>query len=443
MLTTSEALYNSIDRAIEFKLDVYFDGNSNAPMEMLRSNHLVDLTILDEACYNGDTYMGVPSANELTATVYGSNGIFNVFNTSSPLYGKIKTGVKVCAYVRLIQLDDSLDDYDWDPIGIFYISDWSSDLTGNTASLTATDKLADCITDTVTALSVAKDTTYLSYLSAFLLSKGIAASIKTSASEDLPYGYIDGSDSEFLKDFSYASQLFVYCNHLGNVEVRHALINTGVTTHYLDDTNQIVSISSKQSVVLDYTDAYVSTYHTMLTEQTVLLELKDISVHNGDTLHYTNVAFNNSPVYSVIALHVDCASGTTVDITNVQANPTSISFDVECTQGIDNISITIIGTAVIASRTEAQNNATTKSIDCKYVEDQTRATQLSTVATSYLTEPFSTLELEVRGNPFYEIGDLACISSDTYGIEFTGIIIRQDYKYDGGLSAKLTVLKVL
>lgn len=435
-MTTSEALYNSIDRAVEVKLEVYFDEE---PLVITRSNYLVDFTLLEETMADSDTYIGTPSANEVSATLYSENGIFSVLDTSSPLYGKIRAGVEVRAFIRIL----SDDEYDWDALGVFYISDWSSDITGVTACLTASDKLAECLTDNVTVLDVVRNISYRQYLLMFFQQKQISVTTKSYADYNMQYGYIDDGDAAFLSAMSYASQLLIYCNHAGVVELRSIAANIGVATHTINDHNQIISASAKQSIVVDYSSTFVATYLTEVSDIDTVIELNDIAISNGDTIRYTNMRFSNVPLYNFVAMHVLHDTLLQAHIENVTVTPTSISFDLVCTQGSGVVSLVGYGRYIRTSNNEVQDDASVHKINNKYVEDFSRANALAAINDAYIQASFSTVELEVRGNPYLCLGDLVNVVSDAFSLNFTGIIVRQEYRYDGGLTAKLAVLKVL
>ena len=54
--------------------------------------------------------------------------------------------------------------------------------------------------------------------------------------------------------------------------------------------------------------------------------------------------------------------------------------------------------------------------------------------------PVPILELDVRCNPLIPIGAKLHVISQMYNVDFTGILIRQTFKYDGGLSGTMTIL---
>ena len=52
------------------------------------------------------------------------------------------------------------------------------------------------------------------------------------------------------------------------------------------------------------------------------------------------------------------------------------------------------------------------------------------------------LEVSVRGNPLLEIGDAIHIGCPSKKVDFSGIIMRANYSFNGSLSCTLTLLNL-
>ena len=52
------------------------------------------------------------------------------------------------------------------------------------------------------------------------------------------------------------------------------------------------------------------------------------------------------------------------------------------------------------------------------------------------------LELEVRGNPKLELGEIIQVDSDKYNLHYTGLLIKQTFDYDGSLKGTMTLLNI-
>ena len=87
-----EADYNSQDRCIVWKLDIYFDGINKEPLSITRDNYLIDADLLEEASADSKDPFGSVSSNELSFSLYNENGMFSPTVATGEYYGKIKTG---------------------------------------------------------------------------------------------------------------------------------------------------------------------------------------------------------------------------------------------------------------------------------------------------------------------------------------------------------------
>ena len=59
---------------------------------------------------------------------------------------------------------------------------------------------------------------------------------------------------------------------------------------------------------------------------------------------------------------------------------------------------------------------------------------------AFVNSDMPTLTLQVRGNPLLNIGEKLRVQSDKYNLDFTGIIQRINYRYEGFLSCEITLL---
>ena len=207
MRQSTIADYNSKDRALEFCVDIYFNGASQAPLHCTRADYLIDCDVLDEACSDTDTFIGTPSANEVSFQLFGSSGLFNPLNESGIYYGKITTGVMLKVYCRPI---DIIEECMWDQLGEYYVSDWQTDLTGITANVTALDNLSSVINGGKTKVPVIANQSYEELIRSFMQANAITPTIIGNLSEQLTYGFISDTNSDFLSAFSIGALAFIF-----------------------------------------------------------------------------------------------------------------------------------------------------------------------------------------------------------------------------------------
>lgn len=438
MVATTAEDYNSIDRAIELAIDIYFDGPNGVPVRCTKDNYIMDCSLLDEACADGSTFVGNPSSNELSFTLLGENGRFNPTNTSGPYYGKIKTGVLVVAYIRPIDLAEEVE-YEWDQLGVFYITDWQTDVTGITASVTANDEMYYLLNSGMTKLRVLDDVSYEELLEAFLDYNGYAASVIGDLSAHIPFGYITLTNSKFLSEFAAGALVYIFCNHYGNIEVQ-CIDRDAAVDYELTDADQIVSIKADQSILLEY-DGVSLTYNSLyLSDEKNLLTVKDATIGAGVITRYQMQQFSSTPVYAINRAQV--ISDHVLTLRDVEANAIDVGYTVHNgTSAPSTFAISFDGFTIESLKIAKEDDGISLlKLENAYIQTDEYADYVKQLLSKYISLSVPKLELEVRGNPKYAIGSKLRIVSEAYGVDFTGILVRQKYSYDGGLSATLTVM---
>lgn len=438
MVATTAADYNSTDRAIELAIDIYFDGPSHAPVRCTKDNYIMDCTLLDEACADGATFVGDPSSNELSFTLLGENGRFNPTNASSPYYGKIKTGVKIVAYVRPMDLAEEVE-YEWDQLGVFYVTDWQTDVTGITASVIANDELYYLLNSGLTKLHVLDDVSYEELLEAFLDYNGYTAHIIGDLSTHIPFGFITLTNSKFLSEFSTGALAYIFCTHSGDIEVR-CIDHDSAIDYVLTDADQIISIKADQSILLEYDGVSLTYDAPYISDEKNLLTIKDVTIGAGIQSRYQMQQFSSVPVYAINRAQI--VSDHKLTIKDIDANAIDISYTIHnATSAASIFAISFEGFVLESLKSVKEDDGVSLlKLENVYIQTEDYADYVKQLLSKYISLNVPKLELEVRGNPKYTIGSKLHITSEAYGVDFTGILTRQKYKYDGGLSATLTVM---
>lgn len=105
--------------------------------------------------------------------------------------------------------------------------------------------------------------------------------------------------------------------------------------------------------------------------------------------------------------------------------------------------ITIFGEAIEATKIYKHDNTSNAlSIDNCYIQDEKQAFIIKDLWEEYIHKDVPILEVSVRGNPLLEIGDAIHIVCPSKKIDFSGIIMRANYSFDGSLSCTLTLLNL-
>jgi len=464
--------YNAKDRAVEWCIDIYFNGPGAAPLQCTRNDYLVDCSLLDEACADSESFIGTPSSNEVSFQLFGSRGMFSPTDTTSPYYGKIKAGVMVKVYCRPIavssqivtndathdsltgythnvlskythteitKLRDSSDDYIWDALGTFYVTEWLSDLTGVTADVTACDALYTLFNSAQSIINVTPNYSYEELITDFFGLNGYTPIITGDLSERLLFAYINGDNSTFINDFSIGALAYIYCNHDGSIVVFDIDTHEG-SSYTITDNDQVISVTSKQSAMLEHSGVRLEYSKMQVSNEQLVLSNKAEGIASNGVLALSAQRLQHPPVYAISHVVLDSAANCFVG--NLEANPYYISYDILNASGLDaSVNVNIYGFTIESVLTTISDDTSNDlKLSSTYIQNEEYAKHISDLLHKYITLPVPILELEVRGNPLFAIGDTIHVISNMYNIDFTGILIRQNFTYNGGMSATMSIL---
>jgi len=438
MLSTDDN-YNADSRAIEQKVKITFEGMK--PVEVFRNDYLVSVSVLEEAhSQNNSTPFGTVTSNEVDIELLNDQGIFTPSNQSSPYYGKMKRGVKIEPFIRPMT-EEGEEEYEWDPLGVYYVTDWSATVTGLLATVTANDKLYDLFTDNVPDYKVHEDVAIKDFYKDILALLAVTGDIDDSLTDTLDYAYIVSAPKTLLSDLGLASMVDCFCKHDGSIKVQN-LKNIGDVRATITDSNQIISASITQSIVQSYDGVAMQCHHIQESDVNSVLSNTSVDIPNGET-KWENIQFSQTPVYRILYTMITGASDAFVDIDKIY--PTNISYTVDSADtDREDCSVTFYGTYLEHNKedlsTEGENLL---KVDNIYVQDTEKAIALRQHLIAYLYNWLPILELEIRGNPKFELGDIITAVSTRYNLNYTGVVIKQTFDYSSsGLTGTLTLLNV-
>lgn len=430
----TEADFNAPSRCIVFKVDIYFSGLNEDPMTIDNTNYLIDVDLLEEASADSNKPFGDVSANEVSFSMYNPEGLFSPTNAGSSLYGKIKVGVPLKVYMKPVYDDEEVD---WEPMGLFYVSDWTAAITGITAEVTAYDNLYNIFERAQVKLPVMADTTMGEYARLFFEYLGESAMIDSRLTEGLVYGYTTRDNQKFLNELSIGAQAYTFCGRDGVPQVLYARGPQEIK-HTLTDGDQIVDISSQQSATFKYDGATVIMNAPQESDVSTLLSIKQIGIEDG-TYESLDTAFSKTPVIKVTSaqfsgqydIKLDWLSATSVDVSyGIKSKVYSAQTRAEFT-----------GTFVdVVSTSYSDEGDSLLKVDNTFVQTPEYAEKFKRLLNAYVENTVPILELEIRGSALYRLGEKIHVVSDKYNVDFTGLLIRQQFKYDGGLSCRITLI---
>lgn len=429
-----ESRYNAGSRQIEWKLEVFFDGISNNPVIITRDNFLISAAVLEEAMTSSNTPWGKISANELTASIQNAVDQFNPANSAGPYYSKIKPGLQIDAYIR----PTNNPAYEWDPIGKFFVSDWITKSGGLTADITCYDQLSMVLNAPKIKMPVYRGITEQEFISNFFSTAGVPVIIDSTINQTLIFGYHSKENKDFLNNISSGMNLFIFCDHLGRVCVKNMRTELSVA-HTITDSDQIIDISAQQNAALDYDGIQLYQKVPQLSNTVEILSARNVTIPSGG-LSVQSQVFAKSPVADVLAAKVTAHANSFVNwhesnsidfnytVTNVASaeHEANIIFYGRVIETVDTV-LTDVGSNLLKL-----NNI--------YVQTAEQFESMERFLHAWVSGLTPIIDITVRGNPQFEIGQKIHVESTRYNIIFDGVLIRQKLRYDGGLSGTITLM---
>lgn len=431
MAATTDAAYNAKSRLIECKLDIYFDGSDEEPTSITKDNYLITWDLLEEVSADNGAPFASVSANELSFELANIGDVFNPINTDGPHYGKIMVGVQVDLSIR----PAAASAYTWDRLGTFYLTDWQVGFAGQTVSVTATDKVSKIINASRVKLPVFKNIAYNTFIQHFFTALDMPITLDSALIGTLRYGYHVLQNADFLNNIAGGLQVFIFCDHNGDLITRY-MHKTVAVAHTITDNDQIVEPTTKQSILMQYDGASVCALVPQLSNVTTLYSESDIE--NEEPTTYTNRTFSNVPVVNVVYAASSGDNAPLID--GLKYNATDIVSFSLTNEFVGRLEL--CGQYIQTTEEYAEDTGCSNALKFSNIYIQTRAylDTFKSFMDAYVQSALPILEISVRGNPRFALGEKIRVQSTRYNLDFTGILIRQNLRYDGGLTGTITLL---
>lgn len=435
-ISATDAEYNARTRSTEFKVELYLYGDLREPLIIDRDNFLIDCGLLEETNSEDSSPFGNVTANEVSIRLMNTDGIFSPTNTSSPYYGYIKHGIKLNVFIR--PAGNGTTEYNWDKLGEFYVTDWDAALTSLTADITAADKLYSVFEQPDIKVSVLRDVTYMAFFTYIFNLLGESVSVDNTLVRMLTMAYSKDTNKELLNKATVGALSNCFCNHNGDVVVQ-SIIKQRPLRATLTDEDQIIDAGASQSSDTSYTGTSVTCNAPSESAPVELLSVQEFVVPVG-TVQHNPISLSEYPMIRLISAsligtrdaYVENIRGTSTDVVITTSNALNTESQ---------MALKIIGTHIINTATTLSDNSTTDLvIDNPYVQTSEYAAYYKRVLQKYISSEMPVITVQVRGNPLLNLGDKIRIISEKYLLDFTGIIIRQELRYNGALSGTLTLL---
>lgn len=421
--------YNADSRALLSQVEIYFDEDT--PITITKDDYLIDWDILEEVGSDSNNPIGDTSANELSLSLLNEDGLFSVTNVDGPYYGKIKRGVKVIPYIRTAATN-------WIQLGTFYVNEWVGSLTGLRAEVTCYDKILDVFNSPPVRPAVTLEATASTAFASIFAPLNVPVVVPPTLTNIIEWWYALNNNQETLRELSASTFIGCYCGHNGDIELKD-FTKQGIMRAEITDSDQLVSAETTRSLTKEFNGmTLIINKHQLVTEE--LVSLKDITVAPGVSTS-APTKFPSAPIAEVDVIkstfnhpraQVSTFNNTSHEIQYVLRND-----DVVDAEG----DVAIIGKRIEVVQSEHfKSGSSPMLVDYRYVQNLSLATKQREVIDRYTKSNLPYLNVATRGNPLLQLGDKIKIVSDKYGINFTGVLLRQQFTYTGALRSNLRLI---
>lgn len=435
MLTVSDQYKIAIDkdtRRITPKVLVYF---GEIPTEFT-GDEIVSLNLLEEAKADTESPLGAISSNEITITFDNTDHYFTPTNDASPYYNLLKPNTKVEAFLNVEIAPNTFEEI---PLGTFFTAEWSE------GTVTGYDMLYALGGIDVPMIKTEEDITVGIMIAALFDALGVANySIDSALDQSIKIGwYPKATAQQALQTLCVAGNCSINVDRNGSAKASaNATSGTAVTT--MTDNNQILYAKNPQKYFDIYNAIKLTYCRPRLGERETILSLDDVEIDAGGSI-IDKTDFSGAPIGRVE--RVSIKGRTDSDIDTIAYDAWSVVIDTVNPGDDETVNIEAKGYPLNINYRDkiVQDSALIAEWGLKELAVQNDLIQNGTVARIYaeallalVSDPFRDFELEVRGNPALEIGDIVNISDPTDKIPTTDIVVeRITLDYDGGLSGTI------
>lgn len=425
--------FDTLNRQVVMKVQIYFNGEGQTPLEVTKENYLMSLDLLEDSGASSKNPLGSVSANELSFTLYNGDDLFSPTNDKSPYYNKIKTGIIVKPYVTVV--DPSGRQKNWLSLGKYEVTEWDTKIESLYVSVTASDVLQNVLDATVPDMPVYLDIAWSAFLNNFLTAAGFSVIVDSSLSHILLYGYLKDTDmGDLLDDMLSSTTADFVTRHDEKLHIDKIKVTEPKATWY--DTNQIKAISLEQSITKTYGGVKLTYSLPQLSDDQAVLTVNNLNVLEGVQRH--NLISYGDPIFHISAVSLE--SSRQAHIKTYKSTNFGVLLTTETTEA-EKVKLIVTGKNIeIVQQVLTDNQTNELKVTTEYIQDAVYAEEYKEKLTRFVNLRIPELKLTIRGNPLVEIGDTVLVVSQKYSISFKGIVRRLDYSFTGALECDVTLL---
>lgn len=435
MITTSAAYKAAIkaNPVITAKVDVYFDGDGEAPATI---TEIANLSLLEEAKAEDRSPLGRVTANEITIAFDNAGWEFTQSNPNKTY----TTGpdIKVEPYLG-VTLPNATVEYI--PLGVFRTGDWAAPASSLTATVTCHDLLYDLGAMDVPQVPIMVNTTiglmFQALFDALGLTIGTDYEVDSGLTQAVRVGWIPrGTVLDALQWLAVAGSCSVYADRYGVIQVK-SNYQAGVPALAITDTDMIVSADNPQRVLSVYDKAKCFYYLPYIAEAEAVVTVDNIQIPAGG-LTLTDLDFSAEPVVDV--LQVSLIDAVNSSIESYTYGATGITVVIGNTGAAETVGLSVLGRPVKFHQQSctAGTGARELAIDNQLIQSATVAQAAADALLAYISDPMAEVSAQYTGDPAIEPLDIVTVTSTADKVPATDVVvIRHQLDYDGGLAGTI------
>ena len=407
--------------------------------ELYEDEDIISFSVTEERELNNATLpIGNISMNEMQATLY-NDGRFNLDNTSSLLYNRLKPNCLVRVWIGV----ETINGTEWVPLGVFWTVDWKVNEKDLTVRFTARDKLQK-LADSRITLGILHNTNLYEIARMVFEDAGLTEHDyhidDTFSDINIEWAFFPGTTHlNALRTIAGAGLGVIYTDRQGIIQMKRIdMEDTEEPVIYLTADNYF----EKNTPLLygqTYTRIQVRTQPYLPGDmQEVYRSLEPIHIPAGDT-HSTTIFFNSDAVVDT-NITLEGATNTVIDEVKWYSWGAYVKLRNDGTSDED-VYIVVNGRPLIIQGAELITSEDEQAITDyglivyrlrrnTFIQNRTIAKQIADTLLESYKNPKRAIIITWVGNPALELGDKINIDGiDSY-------IVKQVISYDGGLTMR-------
>lgn len=436
--------------------------------ETYLENDLIEINFIEEReVSHGTLPIGNISSNQIEIKLNNEKRQFDTGNQGSPLYGLVKANRKIQAWIGT---DDELI-----PLGIFWTKDWDVPEDGVIATTTGRDRLDRLGETNYSTSTVQINKTMYDLAQMVLIDAGVPVDFYWLDEElkdyNVPYAYFETqTHRETLRKIAGACLGQVYCDRDGVIRFE----GPSFTLDRLEEQMTTAFLQTEQPAEIEVLDAYGISMNDYFSKNnpsrqsdianSIVVEVMPLTLGEEEEIYKSGepmaIKANETQVVTIQFNHTPCidvginltgngsivdtkiyAWGADVTVTSSSNGSYTLTANGKPLKVINKDKIIREDGDSITDNGRVEYNLPENHL----IQTRSLAEIMANKLLQYYKDPQRDVEIEWRGNPALELGDIIVVDDYSRGEGEKGYyyVTKQEMEYAGYLRAKLNGRRAL